>query len=87
MKKMVDTLFPSGKMTVQKVNEDEHDPIVYLVDTDKETVTPIPLPHNRDRITDAHIQESNNRQSRIASVVEVIRNGKRVVLSFIDGTA
>ena len=75
----------SGKMTVQKVNEDEHDPIVYLVDTDKETVTSIPLPHNRDRITDAHIQESNNRQSRIASVVEVIRNGKRVVLSFIDG--
>ena len=55
------------------------------MDTDKETVTHIPLPHNSDRITDAHIQESNNRQSRIASVVEVIRNGKRVVLSFIDG--
>lgn len=75
----------SGKMTVQKVNEDEYDPIVYLVDTDKETVTSISLPHNRDRITDAHIQESNDRQSRIASVIQVIRNGKKVVLSFKDG--
>jgi|WetSurMetagenome_2_1015567.scaffolds.fasta_scaffold24304_5 DNA repair exonuclease SbcCD nuclease subunit len=71
-----------GKMTVQSTREAKIPPCFYLVDTDTEKIDIIYL--DNPEISEEHLTEQKERDTRISEAIKLIKTGKQVSLSFRD---
>jgi DNA repair exonuclease SbcCD nuclease subunit len=60
-----------------------YQPIVYYVDTEKEVVEALPLSDTGNMVTDEYITAENERENRIQSFIESIKNNSGITLDFI----
>ena len=67
-----------------KASELAYTPSVWLIDTDVELVERIPLTDDPAMITREHLEVVEERESRVAKFLEVVKGGEGVTLSFMD---
>jgi len=76
------TVINPGKMTVQNVSEAEQVPLVYILDTDTGKIDKYFL--DNPKVSREHILAREERDSRIAAAIQLIKTGKSISLSFKD---
>lgn len=67
-----------------KASELAYTPSVWLIDTDAGLVERIPLTDDPAMITREHLEVVEERESRVAKFLEVVKGGEGVTLSFMD---
>lgn len=67
-----------------KASELAYTPSVWLIDTDEALVERIPLTDDPAMITREHLEVVEERESRVAKFLEVVKGGEGVTLSFMD---
>ena len=67
-----------------KASELAYTPSVWLIDTDASLVERIPLTDDPSMITRGHLEVVEERESRVAKFLEVVKGGEGVTLSFMD---
>ena len=67
-----------------KASELSYIPSVWFIDTDAKQVERIPLADDPAMITREHLEVVEERESRVAKFLEVVKGGEGVTLSFMD---
>jgi DNA repair exonuclease SbcCD nuclease subunit len=71
-----------GSLNIQTADHKDYEPCVYLLDTEADTVKCIKLTHFHENVSNEHIQEKKDRDTRIESFVETIKRNGEVQLDF-----
>jgi DNA repair exonuclease SbcCD nuclease subunit len=73
-----------GCIMRQTVDEISYDPSVYLVNFETEEIQTIKIPDKIEMITDEYLIDTKDRDERIKSFVELVKDKKGLSLSFKD---
>jgi len=71
-----------GCITRQAADMKDYEPVIYLVDTEHESVATIYLPDTEDVVVDDYLQVVKERDERIESFIQLISNKKNVSLDY-----
>ena len=72
-----------GCTTIQAADLINYDPKVYLLDTNNNTIEAIKLTNNKDNISNLHITEQNERDTRIDEFIDSLVRNKKISLDFV----
>jgi hypothetical protein len=77
-----------GTPIIQVADMIDYEPGIYLLNTDTEELQWIPVPNDRNMLTDNHLSDKIERNGRIDAFIEVLKNSKgkdgKAGLSFED---
>jgi DNA repair exonuclease SbcCD nuclease subunit len=73
-----------GCLTIQASDKIGYKPFVVFLDTEKEIIERLPIPHIANLVTDEYITDEEERDERIDAFVTSIKTGKKMSLSFED---
>lgn len=74
----------SGSLLRQTADQKDYQPFVVFVDTEKEIIEKIFVPDDGLMVDDEYIKKEDERNNRIESFVDSIKNNKKISLSFLD---
>ena len=74
----------AGCMNRQAADTKDYAPCIWLIDTDTDVVTQIPIPDDVEMVEDEYIKEAHEREDRIASFIETIKGTKKISLDYME---
>ena len=74
----------AGCMNRQAADMKDYIPCIWLIDTDTDMVTQIPIPDDVEMVEDEYIKEAHEREDRIASFIETIKGTKKISLDYME---
>jgi len=71
-----------GCINIQKADELDYEPSVFIWDTGENTLEKVMLDHQRENCTRDHIEAREQKEEMLAEVVETIKGGAEITLDF-----
>lgn len=71
-----------GCINIQKADELDYEPSVFIWDTDENTLDKVMLDPQREKCTRDHIEAREQKEEMLAEVVETIKGGTEITLDF-----
>ena len=75
-------LIMAGCINRQHADTKDYDPCIWYVDTDTANVEKIMINDNMDFVDDEYLKNADERDSRIAALLDIIKNSSKVSLDF-----
>ena len=74
----------AGCMNRQAADMKDYVPRIWLIDTDADLVTQIPIPDDVEMVDDEYLVKAEDRADRISAFIETIKGTKKISLDYIE---
>ena len=74
----------AGCMNRQAADMKDYIPRIWLIDTDKELITTIPIPDDVEMVDDEYLVKAEDRADRISAFIETIKGTQKISLDYIE---